>query len=106
MGASVYHTTAWAQARRAALARDGNRCTVSRLLGGDCHGALHVHHITPLASGGTHTIDNLGTVCATHHPMWEALRRKLSTLRAPRRCPHHHVHAEARRLCEQRLNAA
>lgn len=102
MDASIYHSPAWAVARAAALVRDGQRCTVSRLLGGPCRGPLHVHHITPLSEGGSHALDNLGTACAYHHPTWEALRKALELARRPRRCHHRHTSAEARRICEAR----
>lgn len=107
MAIGVYHTQDWNKARAYVLDRDGALCTVARLLGGHCHGLLHVHHVVPLASGGAaYDPDNLATVCAGHHPKWEALRRALIEERAPRwrRCRHRHVTAEARRLCEERLN--
>lgn len=96
------------QARSRALARDGNRCTVSRLLGGPCSdGPLHAHHVLAVGDGGDpFDVDNLGTTCAAHHPMWEALRRQLvRRLLAPApRCPHQHRTAEARAICEKRMN--
>ena len=104
---NVYTSPRWLHARERALARDGERCTVSRLLGGRCGGTLHVHHIVPLAEGGApYDLDNLGTSCAPHHPTWEALRRQLTTVRSRswRRCPHRHTSREARRQCEARLN--
>jgi hypothetical protein len=67
----------WEEVRKRVLKRDGFRCTVSRLLGGECRGNLHVHHIVPRAEGGTDEGDNLGTACSRHHPRWEALRRAL-----------------------------
>ena len=104
---SIYTSPRWLAARERALARDGERCTVSRLLGGRCGGTLHVHHIVPLADGGApFDLDNLGTSCARHHPRWEALRRAVlgGRERARRRCPHRHTSREARRQCEARLN--
>jgi hypothetical protein len=103
---SIYDTLQWQVARKRALVRDQKRCTVSRLLGGDCTGRLHVHHIVAVSEGGAlYELENLGTACAAHHPFWESLRRVLVrklTAEAPR-CPHHHASAEARRLCETRL---
>lgn len=105
--ASLYDSTRWRRARAAALARDGFRCTVGRLLGGPCSPApLHVHHLVPVSEGGDlYSLDNLATVCARHHRTWEALRRALLERRQPprRRCPHRHRTAEARALCERRL---
>lgn len=108
-----YGTLRWRVTRSRALARDGHLCTVSRLLGGECSGALHVHHIVPVEEGGEpFALDNLGTACASHHPAWEALRRKLVSARtepvapAVPRCPHAHRTPEARVLCERRMARA
>lgn len=104
---SIYDTLRWRATRARALRRDANSCTVSRLLGGDCSGVLHAHHIVPVAEGGApFDLDNVGTVCASHHPAWEALRRTLVSRRRepdPPRCPHEHRTREARELCERRL---
>lgn len=73
-----YTSPEWLAARERALARDGHRCLVARLLGGRCKGHLAVHHIQPLEDGGEpFELDNLGSACARHHPQWEALRRTL-----------------------------
>lgn len=104
----IYHTLRWRTIRARALERDGNRCTVSRLLGGECSpGPLHAHHILAIADGGAvFDLDNVGTSCAAHHPMWEALRRslveKLMPAPAPV-CTHYHRSADARRICEARM---
>jgi 5-methylcytosine-specific restriction endonuclease McrA len=105
----LYDSSLWTAARAAALERDGHRCSVARLLGGRCSaGPLHVHHIEPIDEGGQpFDLDNLGTVCAAHHPQWEALRRAIVARRrddeARPRCPHTHRTIEARMLCEARL---
>lgn len=107
---ALYSTLRWRVARRRALERDGNRCTIGRLTGEPCSGAsLHVHHIVPVGDGGAlFDLDNLGTTCASHHPRWEAIRRTLLGLESPRpvRCPHKHRTAEGRRICEARLARA
>jgi hypothetical protein len=103
---NLYNSLLWRTVAARARARDGNRCTVSRLLGGACTGTLHVHHIVAVSEGGPEfDLENLGTVCAAHHPLWESLRRVLvRRLTAPvPRCPHHHRSAEARKICEARL---
>lgn len=46
------------------MLRDNYRCVIC---GFDFH--VHVHHITPLASGGTNAFDNLITLCPNHHAM-------------------------------------
>ena len=101
---TFYSTAQWRMLREAARERDDNRCTVARLLGGYCHGTLHVHHID--RAGDLLDLDNLGTVCAHHHPRWEALRRAIVEGREQprRRCRHRHRTREARELCERRLN--
>lgn len=107
MSASLYSTALWQIARRRALKRDGNRCSVQRLLGGACTATLHVHHLVPVEDGGDlYSQDNLVTACSRHHPMLEALRRHvLAEVRNPSvpRCPHQHRSAEARRICERRM---
>lgn len=107
MSSWPYSTSDWKTARKRAIRRDGECCTVGRLFGGDCKGSLHVHHLVPLREDGDLLdLDNLATVCASHHPRWESLRRTLNEQRRPpmRRCRHRHVSAEARQLCEKRLN--
>lgn len=106
MPGTFYDTSAWRHIRDLALARDGDRCTVARLLGGDCHPTLHAHHIVPMSEGGAPLdVDNVLTACASHHPMVEALRRRLmEKLVAPRpRCRHRHPYPEGRRQCEERM---
>ena len=105
MDARFYSSAEWRALREQARARDANRCTVSRLLGGQCHGRLHAHHID--RDGDPLDLDNVGTTCAHHHPRWEALRRSLTTVREPvrwRRCPHSHRYPSGREACERRLN--
>lgn len=105
--ANLYATAEWAEARTAALHRDGDRCTVARLFGGECHPSLHVHHVVPLVDGGApFDVDNLLTACQAHHPMLEAMRRYLTRRAQPRRCRHNHRYDHARRECEQRLTRA
>ena len=104
----IYDTALWRIVRRRVLARDGNACTVSRLLGGDCHGTLHVHHLIPVSEGGARFDDaNLITACASHHPQLEAVRRHVLARRFAResmpRCNHEHRTAEARAICERRM---
>lgn len=106
---NVYNTARWGLARSRALSRDGNRCTVARLLGGECSASLDVHHIRPVSGGGQlYALVNLATVCDSHHPAWEALRRRLLAAQSPveerpPRCQHFHPTAEARAQCEARM---
>jgi hypothetical protein len=50
--------------RRAVLRRDERRCRVA-----GCRNAtfLDLHHIRPRSEGGSHSADNLVTLCASHH---------------------------------------
>ena len=107
---NLYSTLHWRASRRAAIERDEGRCTVSRLLGGACsrRGTPHVHHVIPVSDGGDeYALENLATVCPSHHPAWESLRRSLVRARDPEprvtRCTHRHQSAEARTICERRL---
>lgn len=95
----------WLTLRDRVLERDGHRCTVARLLGGRCRGALHVNHI--IARSERHDLaldeDNCGTACAAHHPQWEALVRALRRRHEPPRCRHVHPYPQGRRECEERM---
>lgn len=104
----LYDSPKWSAARTRILARDADRCTVARLIGGPCHARLDVHHLIPVEEGGApYDDDNLVTVCARHHPMLEALRRWLLRRRQIRPCRHRHRYDHARREClERRLREA
>lgn len=105
----IYSTLRWRVVRSRALRRDGHRCTVSRWFGGSCSATLHVHHIVPVRDGGAaYDVENLATVCAVHHPQWEALRRSIVRRKEEPvlRCPHFHRTAEGRRQCEARMARA
>lgn len=63
----------WPTFRHEALERDGHRCT-------QCGSTtdLEIHHITPVAAGGTNAPDNLTTLChdchaAIHAAEWREL---------------------------------
>ena len=92
----IYDTAAFR-----ALPRE--RCAVYELLGGECSGPIGRHHVRPLryAADGR-TVE----VCAVHHPMLEALARRIHGEREYRRCTHRHVTPEAREACERKLNRA
>lgn len=103
---SFYNSLRWRVVAARAVSRDGGRCTVSRWLGGACTGPLHAHHIHAVAEGGpAFDIENVGTACAAHHPMWESLRRHLvkRMLTPPPKCTHWHPTRQARELCERRM---
>jgi hypothetical protein len=51
--------------------------------------------------GAPFDIDNAVTACARHHPMLEALRRRL--LAPPPRCRHRHPYPAGREACERRM---
>lgn len=73
---SFYSTPAWLDLRARVLDRDGHSCTVSRLLGGECSGSLHVHHIYSRRERPDLALDedNCGSACGRHHRVWEAVR--------------------------------
>src|SRR5262245_20376084 len=103
---ALYHTARWRKLRKRVLVRDGNTCTYSRLFGGECSGALDVHHIVPVSDGGPEIPEMQGcvTLCDSHHPTLEKLRRVLLTVpdseRKWKSCPHHHTSARSRIECE------
>lgn len=107
MSDAIYDSLRWRRSRAAARARDRDACVVARLLGGDCSSVLHVHHLkTPDERPDlAFEINNLVTVCEKHHPELEAFRRFVARKTAWKKCPHKHVTGEARRQCEERLNA-
>ena len=105
---SIYMDTRWAAARLAALQRDGNRCTVGRLLGGLCHDRLDVHHIIPAdLCADPYDVDNLLTVCCRHHPMVASIRAQILRKRGLAKCRHRHPYRSGREAClRQRLRQA
>ena len=58
------YPTNWDEIRAEVLERDLQRCTSC----GD-EEMLHIHHITPLSSGGTNDIENLITLCGNCHQL-------------------------------------
>lgn len=103
----VYDSPEWDALRARVVERDGSRCLLAWLLGGSCDETLHVHHIEPIEERPELALEesNLVTACGRHHPMLEALRRRLLERREPRRCPHEHRTRAGREACERRLNA-
>jgi hypothetical protein len=93
----LYNQSAWR-----ARSRTGT-CRVAELIGGECRGELSLHHVYPLSLGGPEDGRTV-LVCARHHPMLEALARRVYGAKRWRRCPHQHRTVEARRECEERLN--
>jgi len=93
-----YNTRKWRS-----LSRDGI-CAVGELLGTECFGPLHLHHVRPLQAGGDQ-FGNTVLVCERHHPSLEALARRVWKQQEWKRCPHVHRTREARESCERRLNA-
>jgi hypothetical protein len=108
MDANFYNSPEWRALRRRVIARDGGVCTVSRLLGGACAGTLHVHHIQPRETHPELELDedNLATVCAGHHPRWEAIRRTIERMRDPMQavgpCRHSHRYKHAAEECRRK----
>lgn len=109
IGPEFYSSPEWRALRERRLALDGNRCTVARLLGGECKGRLHVHHIAPVREHPELAldIDNTGTACASHHPMWEALAAMLRIIRLIDLPPCRHVHRYriGREACDRKRRA-
>jgi len=101
-----YSTPEWRDLRERALARDGHRCTVARLLGGDCTERLDVHHLIPVEEGGPMypDLDGVLTTCSAHHRTLHALRRfvlRRQRIELPP-CRHQHRYDIARQECRER----
>jgi len=56
----------WKYLRSVVISRDSNRCQVT---GCPSRLGLHVHHMRPVAEGGTHAPDNLVSLCDFHHAL-------------------------------------
>ncbi|WP_084362499.1 HNH endonuclease [Caldimonas taiwanensis] len=56
----------WKYLRSVVISRDSNRCQVT---GCPSRLELHVHHMRPVAEGGTHSPDNLVSLCDFHHAL-------------------------------------
>jgi ssDNA-binding Zn-finger/Zn-ribbon topoisomerase 1 len=56
----------WTYLRAVVINRDSNRCQVT---GCPSRLGLHVHHIRPVSMGGSHTPDNLVSLCDFHHAL-------------------------------------
>ena len=66
---SFYSSSKWRETRAEALERDNHECQAC----GNGEG-LHVHHIQPVSAGGPRfELNNLVTLCDTHHKEWEGL---------------------------------
>lgn len=57
----------WRARRQAALQRDNNSCRNCGITGGMRGVDLHVHHLVPRESGGSHDLRNLVTLCQKCH---------------------------------------
>lgn len=104
MSDNFYNSPEWRSLRDRVIARDGNRCTVARLLGGACSDGLHVHHVIPRSERSDLELeeDNCATTCPAHHPIWESLRRWLRARRTVPPCNHRHPYPQGREECARR----
>ena len=106
---AFYTSPEWRAVREHVRSRDGHRCSVARLIGGDCSARLDVHHLQSIEERPDLALDpdNLLTVCASHHPTLEAVRRILRIIRMidlpP--CGHTHPYRQGRIDCENRRRA-
>jgi hypothetical protein len=64
------NTSRWQTLRAQVRRRDGNRCVVC-----GATERLSVHHVVAAVDGGRDTLDNLVTLCVTHHRRADAARR-------------------------------
>lgn len=56
-----------ARLKHALSLRDQRKCQIK-----SCENRrwLDVHHLRPISRGGTHSLDNLTTLCSAHHRIW------------------------------------
>lgn len=100
----------WHYLREVVLKRNNNHCQVT---GCPSRASLHIHHKNSISNGGTHTPDNLITLCEFHHGLepeaghervWGAITyRHFTMVRAHLRrnkttSGYHEVRAHIRRL--------
>ncbi len=103
---AFYTSPEWRAVREQARTRDGHRCSVARLLGGDCSARLDVHHLQAVDERPDLALDldNLLTVCARHHPTLERAAKLLRVIRLidmpP--CVHRHPYETGRIECENK----
>jgi transposase-like protein len=88
-GGETDYGSSWTRQRRRALDRDGDQCAVCGTTSEEhiqkrgCD--LHVHHVTPFRKYGVENheranrLDNLITLCRTHHDQWEGLNLRPQT---------------------------
>ena len=64
-----FRVTLPAKTKHIVFRRDQGRCTFVHPNGSRCDQArwLEVHHLRPVALGGDNSIDNLATLCSSHH---------------------------------------
>lgn len=76
----------WKYLRGLVIKRDANRCQVT---GCPSRLELHVHHMRPVADGGTHSPENLVSLCDFHHALepekgheriWGSIKTRYFTL--------------------------
>lgn len=81
-----------------------NRCIVHELFGTECAGDISRHHVHPVSLGGAEDGKTVES-CSRHHPMLEALARRVYGTPEYRRCRHVHPTREGREACDRRRNA-
>lgn len=71
---SVRRTALPAAVRHAVHRRDGGRCQATRANGERCQSRrfVHLHHVREKSKGGSDSVDNLVTVCASCHRTWHS----------------------------------
>lgn len=111
MDETFYNSPEWRALSERRIVADGHRCTVGRLVGGRCRGTLHAHHIEPVEERPELRLEfeNTLTVCAVHHPTWEAIGRLLRLALgddvALPPCGHNHRYLIGKLECDRRRRA-
>jgi len=73
----IVYGSGWKKAREKALERDGHACVICGVTKEEKPNRIDVHHIRPVESfdnnADAHELDNLVTLCRSHHRKWEGL---------------------------------
>jgi 5-methylcytosine-specific restriction endonuclease McrA len=72
---SYYQTAEWRRLSARAIRRDGECLVCAHLVRLEDGGALVAHHVIGRAHGGPDILQNLVTLCSSHHSTYEGLKR-------------------------------
>jgi len=81
----IVYGSGWKRARAKALERDDHSCVICGVTKEEKPKRIDVHHIRPVESfednSEAHDLDNLVTLCRSHHRRWEGVPLRPDTMR-------------------------